>query len=245
MTVSISVLATVLAVVISGEPQAPAASQNRCAVCHLRLAWTQSVITHVDQWVTSQHAWARVGCETCHGGDARTSDQRGAHRGVMNSADPSSPVNRVALPATCGRCHAAEASAFARSAHHRLLADREPAAPTCTSCHRSMAADVPSATELERECRNCHHADDRAVVARRAVDEAARLRRRLNRVKWEIAGVMDSERRTTLTAQWTAADAALRSVVASLHSFDLSQVEERLGETNVQTQRLADELRRP
>jgi len=108
-----------------------------------------------------------------------------------------------------------------------------------------MAADVPSATELERECRSCHQADDRAVVARRAVDEAARLRRRLNRVKWEIAGVMDSERRTTLTAQWTAADAALRSVVASLHSFDLSQVEERLGETNVQTQRLADELRRP
>jgi len=61
------------------------ASRNECATCHLRLAWTQSEVTHVDQWVTSRHALYRIGCERCHRGDARTSDWTVAHRGVAKS----------------------------------------------------------------------------------------------------------------------------------------------------------------
>jgi hypothetical protein len=145
MTMWMSVLTILLPITLGIGMQVPTAvPANRCAACHLRLVWTRSAITHVDQWVTSRHALYRVGCERCHGGDATTSDQAAAHRGIANSAGTSSAVHRMALPATCGRCHPSEAKAFARSAHRELLSRGDATAPTCTSCHSSMAADVPS-----------------------------------------------------------------------------------------------------
>ena len=88
-------LAILLPAVASAGAQVPrAAATNPCAVCHLRIALARSALTHVDQWVTCKHAAAGVGCERCHGGDATTSDETAAHRGVKNSADPTSPVHR-------------------------------------------------------------------------------------------------------------------------------------------------------
>lgn len=221
--------------------QAPtAALANPCAACHLRLVWTRSAITHVDQWVTSRHALYRVGCEKCHGGDARTSDRAAAHRGVTHSADPSSAVHRMALPATCGRCHRSEANAFARSAHQELLSQGDAAVPTCTSCHSSMAADVPSPAALESQCLHCHHDErqDRARIAKRELENVTRLRTTLRKAKLQIAAVTEPDRRTSLTTQWTAADVSIRNVVAAIHAFNQRRVEERLGDSNAQTERL-------
>jgi hypothetical protein len=181
----IAVLAMILPAVLIAEPQAPnAAMENRCAACHIRLVWTESRLTHADEWVTSKHASRNVGCEKCHGGDAKTSDETLAHRGVNKRADASSLVHATKQPGTCGRCHRAEVSAFAGSAHHRLLLDGDAAAPTCTSCHTSMAADVPSPVALEARCLQCHGDDapDRAHVARRELEELTRLRTILNRL---------------------------------------------------------------
>jgi hypothetical protein len=135
-----AIAAAVLAVTAQGPP---AATTNQCAACHLRLVWTTSTLTHVDEWVTSKHAWFNVGCEKCHGGDGRSSDRVTAHRGVTPSADPKSPVHVTALPATCGRCHAPEANAFARSAHRERLSAGDPRVPSCISCHTAMASDGP------------------------------------------------------------------------------------------------------
>jgi hypothetical protein len=236
----IFVLLILLPITLRTGLQTPtAASTNPCAACHLRLVWTRSAITHVDQWVTSRHALYRVGCEKCHGGDATTSDQAVAHRGVTNSADRSSAVHRTALPATCGRCHRSEARAFAQSAHQGLLSRGDATVPTCTSCHSSMAADVPSPAALENQCLHCHdNRQDRARVARRELEDVTRLRRTLRKAKLDIAAVMDPGRRTSLTAQWTDADKSIRSVVAGMHAFDQRQVEERLSDSNAQTERL-------
>src|SRR5689334_16714492 len=112
MTLGITILLRLLLAMLMTTSQIEGpASRNECATCHLRLAWTQSEVTHVDQWVTSRHALYRIGCERCHRGDARTSDWTVAHRGVAKSADRSSSVNRTALPETCGRCHVSEANA--------------------------------------------------------------------------------------------------------------------------------------
>jgi hypothetical protein len=242
----ISALLVLVPITLGSGSQAPtAASTNPCAVCHLRLAWTRSALTHVDQWVTSRHALYRVGCEKCHGGDATTSDQAAAHRGVTNSADRSSAVHRTALPATCGRCHASEARAFARSAHQGLLSRGDAAVPTCTSCHSSMAADVPSPKALERQCLNCHdNRPDRAHVAKRQLEDVTTLRRTLTRDKLDVAALMDPARRTSLTSQWTDADSSLRAVVAGIHAFDQPQVEERLSDSHARTDRLVAELAR-
>jgi hypothetical protein len=234
-------LAFLLSVAMSAGSQVPrAAATNACAVCHLRIVWTRSAITHVDQWVTSKHAVYGVGCERCHGGDATTTDATAAHRGVRNSADPASRVNRASLASTCGRCHRREADAFTGSAHQLLLSKGGWAAPGCTSCHTSMAGDVPSATGLEVTCRQCHGADplDRPRVARRAREELATMRTSLTRAKFEIAGVADPARRASLTTQWTETDTSLRAAVAALHEFDLPAVERRLQGSRIQAEQL-------
>lgn len=239
-----SVLSMLLPITLDVGPQIPkAASANPCAVCHLRLVWTQSVITHVDQWVTSEHALYGVGCEKCHGGDATTSDQAAAHRGVTNSAVPSSGVHRMALPATCGRCHPSESNAFGRSAHQERLSHGDAMAPTCTSCHSSMATNVPSPATLERQCAYCHaDQQDRARVARRELEDVARLQAILKRAKLDIDTVRDPDRRTFLTTQWVDADRSIRGIVAGIHAFDQRQVEERLSDLHAKTDRLVAAL---
>jgi hypothetical protein len=198
----------------------------------------------VDQWVTSKHALYGVGCEQCHGGDATTSDEAAAHRGVTSSAVPSSAVHRMALPTTCGRCHLSEAHAFERSAHQALLSHGDAMAPTCTSCHSSMATDVPSPATLERQCAHCHRDDrqDRARVARRDLEDVRRLRATLRRARREIAAVMDPDRRASLTTQWTDADTSIRGAVDGIHAFDQPHVEERLRDSHAKTNRLVAEL---
>ena len=240
-----SVLFVLLPIIAGAGSQAPqTASANRCAACHLRLAWTQSALTHVDQWVTSKHAFYRVGCEKCHGGNATTSDEAAAHRGVVKSADPSSAVHRMALPSTCGRCHGSETSAFGRSTHQRLLSRGDALAPTCTSCHSSMATDVPSPAALERQCLQCHRDDreTRAGAAKRELEVLTRLRMTLKRARLEIAAVTKPDRRTSLTTQWAEADMSIRGVAASIHAFDQRRVDERLSVLNAQTERLVAEL---
>lgn len=219
---------------------------NECAACHLRLAWTQSKITPVDQWVTSTHARYRIGCEQCHGGDAGTSSQAAAHRGVLNSANRSSSVHRTALPVTCGRCHESETNAFARSMHQELLSRGDATVPTCTSCHSSMATDVPPPTALERQCRYCHQNDpvDRAHLARRQLEDVAALRGVLKRAKFEIAGIVNVDRRAALTARWKDADLTLRTAVAGLHAFDQRRVEDRLSDARAQIDGLRTQLDR-
>ena len=226
--------------------QLPAAvSGNECAACHLHVAQTQSRITHVDQWVTSRHAFYRIGCERCHGGNARTSDRAAAHVGIVNSADRSSAVHRTALPATCGRCHVSETHAFAQSAHFELLSKDDRFVPTCTTCHGSMAADVPSPAVLEQECRRCHADDpqDRAHVARREVEDVAALNSALRRARLEIAGITNADRRMALMARWNDANRSLRTAVADLHAFDRRRVDERLSETRAQVDALTAQLR--
>lgn len=223
-------------------------SDNQCAACHLRLAWTASRTMHVDEWVTSKHAQFGVGCEKCHGGDATASEAAAAHRDVRNSADPSSPVNRMALAGlTCAACHAPEANAFAMSEHRRLVASGDALAPTCTSCHSSMAADVPSPATLETQCLQCHHGDpqNRARIARREVEDIVAIRRILARAKLEIAGIVDRDRRDRLALHWTSASLSLRAVVAGIHSFDQRKVDDRLSQSHAQIDRLLADLGHP
>jgi phosphomevalonate kinase len=109
-----------------------------------------------------------------------------------------------------------------------------------------MAADVPSPAALESQCLHCHHDDrlDRAHVARRQLEDVKRLRTTLSRAKREIAAIREPDRRTSLTARWTDADVSIRAVVAGIHAFDLGSVQERLRDSNGQTERLVADLAR-
>ena len=222
-----------LAAALSAAPQLPpAVRSNQCAICHLQLVWTRSALTHTDEWVTSSHASHGVGCQRCHGGNAATSDRMAAHRGVLPASDPASGVHRARLTVTCGGCHAADANAFGRSTHDALLQQGEDHAPTCLTCHRSMAADILSPTDLERTCDSCH-SSDRAGRARRQLETIAALQRVLRRARLEIAAVTDLRRSEALNSERRDADTAIRAAVAALHAFDQPLVDMRLDEARV------------
>jgi cytochrome c7-like protein len=243
---SLQVLLVCLVPMVAHAAQPPALPANKCAACHLQLVWTLSATTHVDEWVTSKHAAYRVGCERCHGGNATTSNANAAHRGVVASADRSSTVHRMALPQTCGGCHPAAATAFARSIHDELLQQGNPRAPTCTTCHTSMATEVLAPGALEQRCRECHARDpsERAAAARRQIEELTRLRRSLARAKLEIAGISDLPKREGLLAQWHEADISLRAAASGFHGFDERRVDDRISDARIQTTRLTDALDR-
>jgi hypothetical protein len=240
------VLCVCLAPMVAHAAQPPALPSNKCAACHLQRVWTVSATTHVDEWVTSKHAAYRVGCERCHGGDATTSDANAAHRGVVASADRSSTVHRMALPRTCGGCHPAAANAFTQSIHNELLEQGNLRAPTCTTCHTSMATEVLAPAALEQRCRECHGRDpsNRAAAARRQIEELTRLRRSLARGRLEITGIVDGPTREALLAQWHEADISLRAVASGFHAFNERRVEDRISDARIQTTRLADALGR-
>jgi hypothetical protein len=243
---SLQVLFACLAPLAAHAAQPPALPANKCAACHLQLVWTVSATTHVDEWVTSKHAAYRVGCERCHGGNATTSDANAAHRGVVASADRSSTVHRMALPRTCGGCHPAATNAFAQSIHDELLQQGNPRAPTCTTCHSSMATEVLAPAALEQRCRECHGRDpsERAAAARRQIEELTHLRRSLARARLEITGISDRPTHEALLAQWQEADISLRAAASGFHAFDERRVEDRIGDARIQTTRLADALDR-
>ncbi|MFZ5788463.1 MAG: TSUP family transporter, partial [Acidobacteriota bacterium] len=106
--------------------------------------------------VTGAHA--ALACAECHGpGD------------VTPHGDPTSPVNRRGVAATCGRCHASQHDAWAGGAHGRGVEAGDANAPTCVSCHgghdilRARDDGAPtSAGRVELTCSNCH--EDPAVL---------------------------------------------------------------------------------
>jgi Cytochrome c554 and c-prime len=71
----------------------PAASQSRCADCHFANPGAPAANRLAD-WDHSLHSRNSVECEKCHGGDATTFEPFLAHRGILNSTNPASPVNR-------------------------------------------------------------------------------------------------------------------------------------------------------
>jgi len=83
----------------------PAISQSRCADCHFSRPDAPAA-DHLSDWDRSAHSRNNVGCEKCHGGDATTFESLLAHRSILNSTNPASPVNRRNLSTTCGTCHA-------------------------------------------------------------------------------------------------------------------------------------------
>ena len=75
--------------------------------------------------------------------------------------DPTSPVYRQNVPATCGKCHTAEADAFAASVHGKALARGSTGAPVCNSCHGEHAVlrlgETGESTVLASQtCESCH-----------------------------------------------------------------------------------------
>jgi cytochrome b subunit of formate dehydrogenase len=63
-------------------------------------------------------------CTDCHG----------THE-ILGPIDPNSPIFKLNVPATCGKCHAAVKEEFVQSIHGQALSHGNGQAPACTDCH--------------------------------------------------------------------------------------------------------------
>ncbi len=238
--------ALVLATAASAAPQQVS---NRCAQCHFANLVDVPGAAHLSEWERSAHARHDVGCERCHGGDATTVHPVEAHRGVLDSRNPASPVARVNLPETCGACHAGARQAFGRSRHAALLQHGDAGAPSCSTCHGAMTARVPSPRVLEGQCARCHppsatgegYARDAAAL----LADIDRLGTDLANADWLLAGLRDSARRERLDQARAKAARALVDVADAVHAFDLPLVKRRIEAARQQVDELLGQLNVP
>jgi cytochrome b subunit of formate dehydrogenase len=97
---------------------------------------------------------------------ATCADCHGSHD-LKDRLDPSSPIFRTNIPATCGKCHYGVFAIFRDSVHGVALARGVPDAPGCTDCHGEhdirQASDPGSSVSFaavsRTTCPYCHSAE--------------------------------------------------------------------------------------
>jgi hypothetical protein len=229
----------------------PAASQqSRCADCHFSRPETARA-DHLSDWDHSAHSRNNVGCERCHGGDATTLEPLLAHRNILNSANPSSPVNRRNLPTTCGTCHTGPFVAFQKSQHFALLEKGDNRVPVCSTCHGEAGYRRPSARALETECAQCHGPNrsaprpERAEAARTLYNALHESRDLMKSVRSLVNRVSDKSRRTQLEEAYQQAEVPLIEAVQAGHQFVYGELKERLSVARQRLEALLGQLANP
>lgn len=83
---------------------------------------------------------------------------------ILPASNAQSSIAKVNIPATCGKCHSAEANEFMQSVHGQAVARGVSRAPVCTDCHGIHNIGMPfdgnsalaSAAVATESCAKCH-----------------------------------------------------------------------------------------
>ena len=133
---------------ITDFPHAEKLAKVSCASCHDDIG---------SKYHDSIHAWAKEkaglvvapACADCHG-----------KHDIRAHTDPKSRVYRVAIPETCGTCHAGIKTQFDRGIHAAKLKAGDSRAPSCADCHTAhtiQRADTEKwRLAVTAECGTCH-----------------------------------------------------------------------------------------
>lgn len=227
-----------------------AAQQSRCADCHFSRPDAPAA-DHLSEWDRSAHSRNNVGCEKCHGGDATTFESMPAHRGVLNSSNPASPVNRRNISATCGACHAGPFVAFQKSQHYALLQKDDLRVPVCSTCHGDVGQRRPSPRALETQCAQCHGPNkiaprpERAEAARTLYEMVNETRDQMKSARAMINRVTSQPRRTQLEQAYQQAEVPLIEATQAGHQFIFDDLKERLSVARQRLEALLGSLANP
>ena len=224
-------------------------AQNRCADCHAaqQLEMDQA---HIEEWRDSAHARAGVGCEDCHGGDPTTFVQLQAHRGVLHSARKHAKTSYRKLPETCGSCHLELLNAWQNGPHSALVEVGSRAAPSCATCHGSLATQSIAGGGLQARCSQCHgegaeHANPASMV--RGGDLLLRLRdltATRNKVGRLVLRIQDLALRHDVGHAYFLADREWEAALESGHALDYEAWEQALADAEPEFAALLAELER-
>lgn len=221
------------------------AQGSRCADCHLA---NPDAPGHLYEWERSAHARNNVGCDACHGGDASTFDSVTAHQGILNSGNPSSPVNRKNIPRTCGACHSGPFVAFQSSQMFALLEAGNPDVPVCTTCHTSVGGQLLSPRALEARCQRCHAADrpgshpEFPGQGRRNLEAIQEIRDLLRQAQPLIRRIQDAQLRQQFEEQYQQAEVPIIEAVNFQHAFRYEASEERQAVSRQRAEALLNDL---
>jgi hypothetical protein len=225
--------ATLTGVALWAAPALAQTSPSRCADCHVSRPDAPGE-RHVADWDTSPHGRNAIGCETCHGGNASTFEPVPAHQGILHFNNPASPVARVNLPATCGKCHTGAFAAFQKSRHYELVRAGTRDAPTCATCHGEVGAQLLSPRQLEGRCAGCHGdgkvapRSDFAPQGRLMLEGVRDARALLKEANSFISKISDKPRRARLEAEAQQAAVPLKEATDAGHAFVFTGLQERL-----------------
>lgn len=147
------------------------APANTCASCHRSLPEARLRIP-AEQYATSVHKDARIGCVGCHRGDPEDPTVRAhAVEGFVPRPSHDSGID------VCGKCHADarfvrelnprlgvdQATLYELSLHAKLARSGDKNAPSCATCHgthdiaRAGSATAPvNRRNVDRLCGKCH-----------------------------------------------------------------------------------------
>jgi cytochrome b subunit of formate dehydrogenase len=121
-----------------------------CASCHEKS--DASYKTTVHGLARARGSKKAATCADCHG-----------DHGVLRGMDSGSKASKGNLSHTCGRCHKAEATQYARSVHGKAVDHGVKEAPTCTDCHGEHTLRSPSdpsssvsSAAVTKTCSSCH-----------------------------------------------------------------------------------------
>ncbi|MBZ0199025.1 MAG: cytochrome b/b6 domain-containing protein, partial [Ignavibacteriaceae bacterium] len=140
------------------------AQEQLCLSCHLDdpsiIARTAPSAGFITAYEKSVHGAAltggnthAAGCIDCHG-----------EHDIIGPEKSSSPVFKLNIPTTCGKCHQQIAEEYKESIHGQLIAKGNTDAPVCTDCHgehnilnaKNPASPVSFKNLSEKVCAPCH-----------------------------------------------------------------------------------------
>jgi nitrate/TMAO reductase-like tetraheme cytochrome c subunit len=226
---------------------ARAQQDSRCADCHFARPDAPAQ-DHLREWDRSPHGRNNVGCQKCHGGNETTVESFLAHRGILPSVNPESPVNRTKLPATCGACHVGPFVAFQDSRHYQLLQTGDRRGPTCSTCHGEADGRLLSAKALESRCNECHGPGEVAPRAERArqvrqlYEGLTVVREQIKLAENFVRRITERERRAQMQEQLDQAKVPLERAVNAGHKFVYDDLQSSLATAQTRVSDLLERL---
>ncbi|MCL5267720.1 MAG: cytochrome c3 family protein [Bacteroidetes bacterium] len=141
-------------------------SKNACFKCHTNYKLFKGINADNGEPLTSlvesyQHSIHAESLKKT-GKGATCVDCHGSHT-IKPPSDPTSPVNRANIVATCGKCHADIEAEYLKSSHGQAYKKGLAVAPVCTDCHteHSIASISSPKSPVSRQnepkiCLSCH-----------------------------------------------------------------------------------------
>jgi formate dehydrogenase gamma subunit len=81
---------------------------------------------------------------------------------ILPASNPQSPIAKVNIPSTCGKCHRSESAEFVQSVHGQAVTRGVSRSPVCTDCHgihdikTPVEKSQPTVAVGTETCAHCH-----------------------------------------------------------------------------------------